>query len=170
MHLNNSPFADYLFEFCQETLVLFMRKLSCLFLLPLLLLFGCAKDQNTKDDEILRKYISDNHLNAVAEPNGLYYVETQAGTGGSPTVSSTVFVNYKGYYTNGVVFDQTSGTPAQLILANMIGGWQEGIPLMKKGGKATLLVPSLLGYGAAGYNGIPGGTVLIFDIELVNFQ
>ena len=134
-------------------------------------LLGCGKSQNEKDDAILKKYISDHQLNAVAEPNGLYYVETQSGNGGSPTVSSTIWVNYTGYYVDGTIFDQSvSGTPTRLLLGNTIGGWQEGIPLMKKGGKAKLLIPSLLGYGAYGQNGIPGNTCLIFDIELVNYQ
>ena len=148
-----------------------MRKISILFLLPLLLLAGCAKDQNTKDDEILRKYIKDKNLTATAEANGLYYVETQAGTGASPTLASTVIVNYTGYYPDGTIFDQSvTGSPASFALAGTIGGWQEGIPLMKVGGKAKLLVPSLLGYGYYGYNGIPGNACLIFDIELVRIQ
>lgn len=148
-----------------------MRKTIYLFILPLTLLFGCGKSQNEKDDAVLKKYISDHQLNAIAEPNGLYYVETQTGTGGSPTVSSTVWVNYTGYYTNGTIFDQSvSGTPVRLSLSGTIPGWQEGIPLMKKGGKAKLLVPSLLGYGAYGSGSIPGNTCLIFDVELVNFQ
>ena len=147
-----------------------MRKISYLVLIPLLCLLGCAKDQNAIDDAILKKYISDNHLTAIAEPNGLYYVETQAGTGGSPTYTSTVWVNYTGYFTNGNIFDRTTGTPLQLQLTQTIPGWGEGIPLMKKGGKAKLLVPSLLGYGTSGYSSIPPNTVLIFDIELVNFQ
>ncbi|MBS1593688.1 MAG: FKBP-type peptidyl-prolyl cis-trans isomerase [Bacteroidetes bacterium] len=148
-----------------------MHKISYLFLLPLILLLGCGKSQNEKDDAILKKYISDHQLNAVAEPNGLYYVETQAGTGGSPTATSTVWVNYTGYFIDGTIFDQSvSGTPVQLNLANTIGGWQEGIPLMKKTGKAKLLVPSLLGYGAYGSGSVPGNTCLIFDVELVNFQ
>ena len=147
-----------------------MRKIACLFLLPLLCLMGCAKDQNVIDDGIIRKYISDHHLNAVAEPNGLYYVETQTGTGGSPNNNSQVSVNYKGYFTSGVIFDQTTSGPANLSLYQTIAGWQEGIPLMKKGGKCTLLVPSLLGYGASQYSGIPPKSVLIFDIELVNYH
>ncbi|MBS1623613.1 MAG: FKBP-type peptidyl-prolyl cis-trans isomerase [Bacteroidetes bacterium] len=147
-----------------------MRKIVFL-ILPLVLLLGCGKNQNDKDDAVLKKYISDNGLNAVAEPNGLYYVETLAGTGGSPTSASTVTVNYTGYFTDGRIFDQSrAGSPVQLSLSGTIGGWQEGIPLMKKGGKAKLLIPSVLGYGAYGNGTIPGNTCLIFDIELVNYQ
>lgn len=147
-----------------------MRKISYLFILPLILLMSCAKDQNTKDDEALRKYISAHQLTAVSKPNGLYYVETQAGTGTSPTYASQVKVNYKGYFTTGVIFDQNQNGPVWLTLSQTVAGWQEGLPLMKVGGKATLLIPSLLGYGASGAGSIPPNSVLIFDIELIDVR
>lgn len=147
-----------------------MRKLSYLFVLPLILLMSCAKDQNTKDDEALRKYISDHQLTALAEPNGLYYVETQVGTGTSPVYASQVKVNYKGYFTTGVIFDQNQNGPVWLTLSHTIGGWQEGLPMMKAGGKATLLVPSLLGYGSSGSGSVSPNSVLIFDIELLDVR
>jgi FKBP-type peptidyl-prolyl cis-trans isomerase FkpA len=147
-----------------------MKKLSYLFVLALLLLMGCTKNQSEIDDKNIRSYISANHLNAVAEPNGLYYVETKTGTGGSPTDNSRVWIKYTGYFLNGEIFDQDTSGLANFYLYNTLNGWQEGVPLMKKGGKCTLLIPSLLGYGANGYSTIPGNAVLVFDIELLNFQ
>ncbi|MDB5284041.1 MAG: FKBP-type peptidyl-prolyl cis-trans isomerase [Bacteroidota bacterium] len=148
-----------------------MRKLFYLLLLPFCL-WGCKKtDQPKIDDQIIQQYISDHHLNATAEPDGLYYVPIATGLlGGNPTVASTVTVNYKGYLSDGTVFDQSSA-PIALPLSQTIYGWQEGIPLMKKGGKATLLIPSALGYGASSPNNkVPANSVLIFDVELVSFQ
>ena len=57
-----------------------------------------------------------------------------------------------------------------LFLNQVIPAWTQGIPLIKKGGKIKLLVPSALGYGSAGSGKVPGNTVIIFDVELVNFQ
>ena len=50
----------------------------------------------------------------------------------------------------------------------MIAGWQEGLQLLNKGSKATLILPSSLAYGEQGYQQIQPFTPLIFDIELVD--
>jgi len=124
------------------------------------------------DQQTIQQYIKSHQLNAIAEPNGLYYVPTSVGSGGYPTINDTVTVNYIGYFTNGSVFDQTTvaSGPYTTPLSNVIAGWQEGIPLMQKGGSALLLIPSALAYGTQGAGPIPGNTVLIFNVTLVSFQ
>lgn len=87
----------------------------------------------------------------------------------------TVSVHYTGKLTNGTVFDSsvTRGTPIefQLGVGRVIKGWDEGIALMKVGGKATLTIPPELGYGARGAGGvIPPNATLIFDVELVSVK
>jgi FKBP-type peptidyl-prolyl cis-trans isomerase len=147
-----------------------MRKFLFLLIIPFCF-FGCKQtDQAAVDKQIILKYIADHNLNAIEEPNGLYYVPTVVGTGGYPNINSTVTVYYKGYFTNGNVFDQTTISPIAFPLANVITGWQEGIPLMQTGGKATLLIPSALAYGSQGAGSVPGNTVLIFDVQLVSFH
>jgi FKBP-type peptidyl-prolyl cis-trans isomerase FkpA len=138
-----------------------------------MLFAGCkTTDQAAIDQQIILQYIKANNLNAIAEPNGLYYVPGTAGTGGYPNINSTVTVNYTGYFTNGSVFDQTTAAsgPAKFPLSQVIAGWQEGIPLIEKGGSGILLIPSALGYGAQGAGSVPGNTVLIFNVTLINFQ
>lgn len=148
-----------------------MVKYLLILALPVFFL-GCKKgDSQAKiDDQIIQSYISSHHLNAVAEPNGLYYVETTTGSGGSPNANSTVTVTYKGYFTDGTVFDANLTGSFSIPLYETIPGWIEGIPLMKKGGRATLLIPSALGYGASGSGSVPPNTVLIFDVYLINYQ
>ena len=124
-------------------------------------------DQAKVDDGIIKNYISSNGLNATATGSGLYYVIKTVGTGANPTANSTVNVVYKGYYTNGSVFDQSSVSGASLNLGSVIAGWQEGIPYFRKGGgKGILLIPSALGYGSQGSGSIPANSVIIFDITL----
>ena len=147
-----------------------MRKL--LFILPFMLwLCGCKKNDNQAavDDQIIQKYISDHHLNAVAEPNGLYYVLTMAGTGGYPVSTSTITITYKGYLTDGTVFDQKA-SPVSFYLPDLIQGWQEGIPLIGAGGSIVLYLPPTLAYGSSGSGPIPGNANLIFTIDLKAFQ
>jgi FKBP-type peptidyl-prolyl cis-trans isomerase len=72
---------------------------------------------------------------------------------------------------NGTVFDQTAtGKSATFQLTSLISGWRIAIPLLKKGGKGTFIIPSNLGYGPFGSGGIPGKSVLIFEIELLAFS
>lgn len=127
-----------------------------------------ANDQAAKDEEIIKKYITDHSLNATATGSGLYYVINEPGMGASCNSTSDVKVNYQGYFTSGEVFDQSPATGVTFNLANVIKGWTEGIPYFKEGGSGTLLIPSALGYGASGNSSIPGNTVLIFDVELLD--
>ncbi len=128
------------------------------------------KLQATTDEQIITSYIANNKLIAKASGSGLYYVISSQGTGLTPSQSSTVRVSYKGYLTNGSVFDQSSSAGISFGLNSVIKGWQEGIPLFKQGGKGKLLIPSALAYGSQSVGGIPANSVLIFDIELLDVQ
>ena len=83
-----------------------------------------------------------------------------------PTTSDNVTVAYKGYFTNGEVFDQSDSDGISFGLGQVIPGWTEGITYFKEGGRGMLLIPSHLGYGNSGRGSIPGGAVLIFDVDL----
>ena len=145
------------------------------YFLPILLLAftfsSCAKkkaeEQAKKDDDIIKQYIADHNLTAVATGTGLYYVIENQGTGGTCNSFSTVKVSYKGYFTDGEVFDQSDAAGISFGLQQVIKGWTEGIPYFKEGGNGILLVPSALGYGSENNNGIPGNSVLIFDVKLL---
>jgi len=152
-----------------------MRNKNIKYLVTLSLLFilfgGCKKEsekQAEADEKIIQDYLADNNLSATRHSSGLYYIINEEGEGNSPTSSSKVKVKYKGYLTNGSVFDETEGnTSATFELSGLISGWQIGIPLLKKGGNGTFLIPSALGYGQSATGGIPGNSVLIFEIELI---
>ena len=144
------------------------------FLTVLIVIFSACKKEESqadKDDAIIQQYLSDNNIQATKDASGLYYVITEEGTGDHPDINSEVTVRYKGYLTNGTVFDQTSGnSTATFPLSGLIKGWQIGIPKLKQGGKGTFFVPSALGYGSQSVGSIPANSVLIFDIELVSFD
>ncbi|MBD1432461.1 FKBP-type peptidyl-prolyl cis-trans isomerase [Sphingobacterium sp. DN00404] len=101
---------------------------------------------------------------------GLYYEVIQEGSGQKPTGDDEVTVHYKGTLANGKVFDNSyeRGEPLDIDLANVIKGWQLGIPLMASGAKYKLYIPSSLGYGERGAGrDIPPYSPLIFEIELI---
>jgi len=145
-----------------------------IFLLAFVLLSSCAKRkarlQAEEDDAIIAQYISDNGLNAIKSESGLYYVIDSVGTGVSPVNTDNVTVAYKGYFTNGEVFDESSSAGITFNLQGVIRGWTEGITYFNEGGSGILLIPSHLGYGKSGSGSIPGNTVLIFDVDLIEVQ
>ena len=153
-----------------------MRYLTTFIAFLSLALFSCKdktltpEEQYYEDVKIIEQYLADNNLTADSTASGLRYIITKEGSGGHPNLQSTVTVKYKGYLTDGTVFDQTTGSEtAKFPLSNLIPGWQECIPLLKKGGEGTFLLPSYLAYGPSGSGSIPPNTVLIFDIVLVDF-
>ncbi|HLP93377.1 MAG TPA: FKBP-type peptidyl-prolyl cis-trans isomerase [Saprospiraceae bacterium] len=138
-------------------------------------LFSCEKGRTPEQQlqyeiEKIQDYLNDRNLTAQSTASGLHYIITEEGSGTNPSANSTVTVHYVGkLMKNENVFDQTNGNPATFKLANLIEGWKEGIPLLKRGGKGTFFVPSALGYGPYGSGDIPGNATLIFEIELVDF-
>tara|TARA_R110002049_G_scaffold120609_5_gene275146 strand:- start:2478 stop:2927 length:450 start_codon:yes stop_codon:yes gene_type:complete len=142
------------------------------FLLVFTLVLSCSNDKEVdytlKNEETIQDYLMDNNLTAQKSASGLYYIIHEEGTGNNPTGTSNVTVAYKGYYTNGQVFDQSNAEGISFNLNQVIRGWTEGITYFKEGGSGILLVPASLGYGNYNYNGIPGGSVLIFDITLIS--
>jgi FKBP-type peptidyl-prolyl cis-trans isomerase FkpA len=137
-------------------------------------LFSCDKSEKIYKDDIaeIKQYLTDKGLTSQATETatGLHYIITTPGTGGHPTLSNNVKVKYKGYTTDGSVFEETKdGKVVDYLLSNLITGWQEGIPLLQKGGKGVFVLPSHIAYGERGANGILPNTVLVFEIELVDF-
>ncbi len=96
------------------------------------------------------------------------------GTGNIAASGDRVVVNYTGRFVDGKVFDSSlsRNEPFQFVLGvgQVIKGWDEGIVGMRVGGKRVLQIPSSLGYGTNDYGPIPGGSTLIFEIELLKVE
>lgn len=104
--------------------------------------------------------------------SGLRYQIIQKGNGKKAEKGNMVSVHYKGQLADGTVFDSSYKRNApidfQVGVGQVIKGWDEGICLLNVGDKARLVIPSDLGYGAAGAGGvIPPYATLVFDVELV---
>lgn len=97
-----------------------------------------------------------------------------AGTGPEVKNGSQITVHYRGWLTNGQIFDESYGrgepfsfTPGQ---RQVITGWEEGTIGMQVGGKRRLVVPPVAGYGSSPVGTIPANSVLVFDIELLEVR
>ncbi|HSK11669.1 MAG TPA: FKBP-type peptidyl-prolyl cis-trans isomerase [Phnomibacter sp.] len=141
---------------------------------------GCSKDSGCKpvpvDNEkaVLETFNASIGLNATRHSTGFYYQILVPGSTNKPVQTSQVFVKYKGTFLDGEVFDQQSNPGLTgFLLANLIDGWKLAIPLIGKGGKIHISVPSALAYGCQGESrgtvAIPPNTPLYFEIELVDF-
>jgi len=109
---------------------------------------------------------------AVKTKSGLIYFELKAGEGASPKATDRVKVHYHGTLRDGTVFDSSveRGEPVTFGLNHVVAAWTEGLQRMKVGGKARLVCPADLAYGDKGRPGIPGGAVLIFEVELIEIN
>jgi FKBP-type peptidyl-prolyl cis-trans isomerase FklB len=106
--------------------------------------------------------------------SGLEYKVIAAGDRKAPAIAPTdaVTVQYRGKLLDGTEFDSTyaRGAPATFTVNGVIPGWQEALVLMKPGAKWQLFVPPELAYGARPQPNIPGGSLLMFDVELVSVK
>ncbi|MCB0706335.1 MAG: FKBP-type peptidyl-prolyl cis-trans isomerase [Saprospiraceae bacterium] len=102
--------------------------------------------------------------------SGLQYEVLEAGDGKSPKATDQVTVHYEGTLLDGTVFDSSfeRGQPATFGLNQVIGGWTEGVQLMKEGDTFRFFIPSQLAYGARGAgNDIGPNATLIFKVQLI---
>ena len=123
-------------------------------------------DETTSNDESTEETQTGSRVTAT----GLEYIEVEAGTGAQAKAGDLVSVHYTGTLEDGTEFDSSAGgEPIQFVLGEggVIAGWDEGIALMRVGGKAQLIIPPALGYGASGFGPIPPDATLHFDVELV---
>lgn len=146
-----------------------------IFLLIPLFFFSCSKkisdeEQFEKEVEEIKSYLKSKGLEAKQTSSGLFYVVEVKGTGNHPKADDNVRVRYKGYKLDEQVFDESPSEGISFNLQYVIKGWTEGIPKFREGGKGMLLLPSKLGYGKQGTNGIPPYTTLIFDVELLTIE
>jgi FKBP-type peptidyl-prolyl cis-trans isomerase len=110
---------------------------------------------------------------AKKTPTGLRYVILKEGTGNPPKVGDNIRVLYKGMLIDGTVFDEETnarvGMTFRLGRGLVIEGWDQGLKLVKPGGKILLIVPPSLAYGTRGDPPkIPGNATLVFEVELLD--
>jgi len=129
-----------------------------------------------KNEELtgLNKYLKEKNITVKPTPSGIYYIEKVKGTGARAASGKVVKVHYTGTLLDGTKFDSSRdrNQPYEFPLGQgqVIKGWDEGIALMNVGGKATLIVPSNMGYGERAMGNIPPYSTLVFEVELMDVK
>lgn len=152
-----------------------VEKLLVLFLFITGVAIAACSDKDAKPSGEVKPAAAVAPASAVTTPSGLSYVDLVVGNGPQPTAGKPVKVHYTGWLENGTKFDSSvdRGEPFVFTVGagEVIPGWDEGVMTMKVGGKRRLIVPSQLGYGAAGAGGvIPPNATLIFEVELLGAE
>ncbi len=153
---------------------------SLLFICSVIFSVGAfAQDQAAKDDQILKEYFAKNNIKASKTASGLYYVITKEGSGETAKANQKVHMYYYGKFMDGKKFDANVDENFKPVagrdplvftlgVGQVIRGWDEGVQLLKPGTRATLYLPSGIGYGSANRGPIPANSILVFDVELIS--
>lgn len=124
-----------------------------------------------KNAEWLKSKAGENGVHALE--GGVYYKVLQPGSGSGkqPDMTSVVVCHYLGRTIDGKCFDTSlGGCPLAIRMRELIEGWVIALKHMHIGDKWEIYIPAELGYGKISQPGIPGGSTLIFEIELISVQ
>lgn len=127
--------------------------------------------KNEKNLENAKAFLEKNSKEegVITMESGLQYRVVKTGNGATPKADSKVKVHYRGTLLDGDQFDSSydRGEPAVFQVNQVIPGWQEALQLMPVGSQYKLFIPPNLAYGEHGNQRIPGNSLLIFDVELL---
>ena len=130
-----------------------------------------ARENIEKGKKFMREI--SNNKSVYTTPSGLKYRRIKEGNGKHPKATDRVKVHYTGTLIDGKKFDSSvdRGEPITFPLNQVIPGWTEGLQIMDEGSKYILYIPYNLGYGVRGAGqDIPGGSTLIFEVELLEIN
>jgi FKBP-type peptidyl-prolyl cis-trans isomerase len=128
----------------------------------------------TPNKEAGQKFLEENKKQAgvIETASGLQYKVVKEGKGKTPAATDQVTVNYEGKLLDGKIFDSSYDRkkPETFGVGGVIRGWTEGLQLMKEGSTYEFYIKSDLAYGDQGNQSIPGGSLLIFKVELLKIE
>ena len=138
------------------------------------LILAACSDAFQVIEEVIEETTFDPSLNVdlnsmTKTSSGLYYETITEGSGEPAVAGNSVTVVYAGFLANGSSFD-SGQFPFTLGSGQVVAGFDEGVTGMKVGGIRLIVFPPSLGYGDQGQGAIPGGSILIFRIELVSIN
>lgn len=129
------------------------------------------KTLEQREENKIIEYAADKNMNAERTRSGVFIANHMVGKGDSVRWGDPITVHYKGYFMNGEEFDSSikKDKPISFRVGSMVAGWNEAFPFLRVGSKATLIIPSHMGYGKRGFPGFVGpDEILVFDVEILH--
>lgn len=146
------------------------------------------KEMKNNEPVLLNDYLKRMKIKAKPQKSGLYFIELRKGKGKKIAEGDSVRFNYAAFFVDGRLFDTNIEDTAKYYnlysakaiyrpvdckfgTNRFIKGFEEGLSMMSKGGKAKLVIPSEIGYGEEGYEGkvVPYAT-LIYEVEILKVK
>ena len=130
---------------------------------------ACAvKAQYVNDNSVAQKaqmiaFCNNNGITYTEHPSGILYQIITPGDTAKPNLCTSLTMTYTGKLMTGIQFDKGTIT---YPLKDLIVGWQIAVPLIGKGGKIKMVIPSSLGYGSTGNSSIPANSPLYFEMSI----
>jgi FKBP-type peptidyl-prolyl cis-trans isomerase FkpA len=136
---------------------------------------GQGQTQSQQNQQSLLDTATYGQYDKYKDSTSALFADIKTGDGDSVAAGKKVAVLYKGWLTNGTLFDSNTDGSHPFIFEqgkhNVIAGWEQALEGMKVGGVRFLIIPPSVGYGANGAPPtIPGNSVLIFQVQLVAVQ
>lgn len=123
-----------------------------------------------EEENKMIEYMADKNMEASRTRSGVYIANHRVGSGDSIQWADPIEVHYKGYFMDGQEFDSSikRDEPIRFRVGSMVAGWNEALPYLRVGSKASFIIPSHMGYGEEGFEGFVGpNRILVFDIEIL---
>ena len=128
-----------------------------------------AEEIDAEKEEEIKQYMQKHELQGEPTESGLYYIEKEAGKGNTLVAGDSVSILYTFRLANDSIFDSSEGkSPLYCIVGQMFSGLNEGLSKMKRGGKATLIMPYKIAFGVQNpYVPVPPFATIVADIEVL---
>jgi FKBP-type peptidyl-prolyl cis-trans isomerase FkpA len=122
-----------------------------------------VNDSSTTQRAQMVAFCNNNGITYTVHPSGILYQIITPGDTAKPNLCTSLTMTYTGKLMTGIQFDAGTITYA---LKDLIVGWQIAVPLIGKGGKIKMVIPSSLAYGPNANGGIPANSPLYFEMSL----
>lgn len=141
---------------------------ACIFITSLMI--SCSDSATSEDQLTILNYLDSRGLVAI-DTGGVYVVIRSPGSSDRPKENSTIQLIYKGYYPDGQIFDKSPiDRNLSLKLSSAIAGLRYGLAKFGKNSSGTILIPAGLGYGSNPPLGVRKNSILIYDVEIIDFN